>query len=81
MGMIEHSQITQSNKFVIPLQYLKKEVSDGGFLHADKHQSFYIILKSVTTAFVFFCDAKHLDILRGSNHVCCYLLIQRFQLI
>ena len=40
--MIKHSKSTQSNKFVIPLQYLKKEVRNGvHFLHADKHQSFY----------------------------------------
>ena len=31
----------QSNKFVISLQYLKKEVRDGVyFLHSHKHQSF-----------------------------------------
>ena len=41
MGMIKHSQSTQSNKFAISLQYLKKEVRDGvHFLHLDKHQSF-----------------------------------------
>ena len=39
MGMIKHSQSTQSKEFAI---YLKKEVRDGvHFLHADKHQSFY----------------------------------------
>ena len=38
MGMIKHSQSTHSNKFVISLQYLKKEVRNGvRFLHADKH--------------------------------------------
>ena len=42
LGMIKHSQSTQSNKFVISLQYLKKEVRKGvHFLHADEHQSFY----------------------------------------
>ena len=42
IGIIKHSQSTQSNKFAISLQYLKKEVRDGvHFLHADKHQSFY----------------------------------------
>ena len=42
IGMIKHSQSTQSNKFVISLQYLKKEVRDGVyFLKAEKHQSFY----------------------------------------
>ena len=41
-GMIKHSQSNQSNKFAIFLQYLKKEVRDGGyFLHTDKRQSFH----------------------------------------
>ena len=47
MGMIKHSQITQSNKFAIYLQYLKKEGSNGGhFWHADKRQSFYKLILS-----------------------------------
>ena len=29
IGMIKHSQSTQSNKFAISLQYLKKEVCNG----------------------------------------------------
>ena len=42
MGIIKHSQSTQSNKFAISLQHLKIEVRAGvHFLHADKHQSFY----------------------------------------
>ena len=42
IGMIYHSQSTQSNKFAISLQYLKKEVRNGvHFLHSDKHQNFY----------------------------------------
>ena len=42
MVVMKHSQITQSNKFVISLQYLKKEVRDEvHFLRADKHKSFY----------------------------------------
>ena len=41
-GVIKHSQCTQSNKFAISLQYLKKEVRKGvHLLHADEHQSFY----------------------------------------
>ena len=42
MGMIKHSQNSQSNKqFAITFQYLKKEVRNGvRFLHADKHQRF-----------------------------------------
>ena len=42
LGMIKHSQSTQSNKFAISLQYLKKEVrKEVHFLYADEHQSFY----------------------------------------
>ena len=42
MDMIKYSQSTQSDKFAIFSQYLRKEVRDGvHFLHADKHQSFY----------------------------------------
>ena len=41
MCVARHAQITQSNKFAISLEYLKKEVSDEvDFLHADKHESF-----------------------------------------
>ena len=44
VGIIKHSQSTQSKKFAISLQYLKKEVRNGvHFLHADK-QSFTIII-------------------------------------
>ena len=39
MGIIKLSQSTQSNKFAISLQYLRKEVRDGVYsLHANKHQ-------------------------------------------
>ena len=42
MSMFKHSQSTQSDKFAISLQYLKKEVRDEvHFLHAYKHQSLY----------------------------------------
>ena len=41
MGVVKHSQSLQNSKFVMSLQYLKKEVKDEvDFLHADKHQSF-----------------------------------------
>ena len=39
IGMIKHSQITQSNKFAIS----QKRVIHGVHLHADKHQSFYML--------------------------------------
>ena len=39
LSFFEHSQSTQSNKFAIYLQYLKKDVCDEvDFLHADKHK-------------------------------------------
>ena len=43
MSIINHSESTQSNKFVMFLQYLKKQFilfNGVHFLHADKHQSF-----------------------------------------
>ena len=47
MGMIKHSQITQSNKFAISLQYLKKGVRNGGhFWYADKRHSIYKLVLS-----------------------------------
>ena len=46
IGIIKHSQSTQSNKFAISLQYLEKE--DGvHFLHAEEHQSFYRLVLSL----------------------------------
>ena len=99
MGMIKHSQSTQSNKFVISLQYFKKEVKDWiYFLHADKHQSFCRLVlsflmemaryvqstqnrklvmfleKSIITASLFYCDAKHSVIYWSSvmfGFTCC----------
>ena len=41
MAMVKHSQSSQNSKFVMSLQYLKKEVKDEvHFLHGDKHQNF-----------------------------------------
>ena len=34
-----------------------------------------ILRKSITTAFVFYFDAKHSDTLWDSSHVCCYLFL------
>ena len=33
------------------------------------------IRKSLATAFVFYCDAKHSDTLLDSSHVCYYLFL------
>ena len=39
--MARHVQITQNNKFVISLQYFKKEVNDEvDFIHGGKHECF-----------------------------------------
>ena len=39
--MVKHSQSLPKTKFVMSLQYLRKQVRDEvAFLHADKHQSF-----------------------------------------
>ena len=40
MCAVRHAQITQNKKFVISLQYVKKEVNaKGDFLHAGKHEN------------------------------------------
>ena len=45
MSMIKCFQITQSKKFAMSLQYLKKEVRNGDhFWHADKRQIFHNFL-------------------------------------
>ena len=64
MGMIKHSQSTQSNKLAIVLQYLTNEVSHKAFLQKVDKETFAWIIKyfSSVTAFVFYCDAKHSDI-------------------
>ena len=35
------------------------------------------IKKNCRNCFIFYCDAKYLDILRKSSHVCCYLLYSK----
>ena len=45
LRMIKHSQSTQSNKFAISLQYLKKEVKKVYFFHADEHQSLLFLME------------------------------------
>ena len=36
-----------------------------------------ILRKSIATAYVFYCDAKHSDTLLCSSHVCRYLFLGR----
>ena len=83
LGMIKYPQSTQSNKVVIPLQYLKKELRNAvHFFHADKHQSFNKLkllplmestrhVQSIQNIFeYYFCN-----ILRKKYHNCfCVLL-------
>ena len=46
-GMIKHSEITESNKLVISLQYLKKEFRNRShFWHADKCRRVYKLVLS-----------------------------------
>ena len=41
MEVVKYSRSSQNSKFVVSLQYLKREVRDKvDFLHADKRQSF-----------------------------------------
>ena len=48
MGMIKHFHSTQSKKFAISIQYLKKEVRQGvNFMRADQDQSFYKLALSL----------------------------------
>ena len=61
MGMNRHSQSTQNNKFSMSLQYPKKTLG--------------MKIISIAISFLFYCDAKHSDLLPGSSHVCCYLLL------
>ena len=82
MGTIKHYQSTQSNNFVMSLQYLWKEVMNGVDFGVHQDQNFYKLdyqfllkvarhaqstqkrnlvkfLQFITTAFVFYHDAKH----------------------
>ena len=67
IGMIKHFQSIQYSKFAISLQYLKNEVSHKTFYWKYNQQNFIYVIKysSTTTAFVFYCDTKHPDILWG----------------
>ena len=43
------------------------------YVQSTQNRELGIFLQSVAATFVFYCDAKHSDILRGSSHVYCYL--------
>ena len=86
--IIKHSQSTQSNKFAIYLQYIKKEISNGiHFLHADKHQSFY----KLALSFLMEVD-RHVQITqnrksnflqyfkKGVSQLLCSIVMQNIQI-
>ena len=65
--MVRHAQITQNNKFVISLQYLKKELSDEvDFLHTDKHESLLHIDSMILMGMV-----KHSQSQQNSKFTMC----------
>ena len=77
--IIKHSQSTQNNKFLVfdvNYQFLMKlarhvkSTKKGSLLNFSN-----ILRKSIATAFVFYCYAKHSDTLLGSSHVCRYLFL------
>ena len=46
----------------------------GRHARGTQNRKLVVFLKYlIATAFVFYCDAKHLDISRGSSHISCYL--------
>ena len=60
-----HAQNTQYNKFVISLQYLKKEMSDEiDFLHADKYEK---LIKLQIDTMILMGMAKHSQSFQNSK--------------
>ena len=50
MGLFKHSESSQNSKLVMPLQYVKEEVSNEvDFLHADKSKVSYKLISAVWT--------------------------------
>ena len=43
------------------------------YVQSTQNRKLVIVLQSVAATFVFYCDTKHEDVLRGSSHVYCYL--------
>ena len=60
--MVKYAWSFQNSKFVVSLQYLKKEVRDEvKFLHVDKNQSF---LQVDFNSLVFTVDFQHILVLK-----------------
>ena len=59
-----------SYRFLIKVARHVKSIKKGSLLNFSK-----ILRKSIATAFVLYCDAKHPDTLLGSHDVCCYFYL------
>ena len=64
---MEFSIFDVSYRFLMKVARHVQSTKKGSLLNFSN-----ILRKSIATAFVFYCDAKHPNTLRGSFHVCCY---------
>ena len=67
---MEFSIFDVSYRFLMKVARHVQSTKKGSLLNFSN-----ILRKSIATAFVFYCDAKHSDTLLGSSHVCCYLFL------
>ena len=67
---MEFSIFDVSYRFLMKVARHVQSTEKGSLLNFSN-----ILRKSIATAFVFYCDAKHSDTLLGSSHVCCYLFL------
>ena len=70
---MEFSIFDESYRFLVKVARHVQSTEKGSLLNFNN-----IIRKSVATAFVLYCDAKHSDTLLGSSHVCCCLFVGGF---
>ena len=70
---MEFSIFDVSYRFLIKVARHVQITKKGSLLNFSN-----ILRKSIATAFVFHCDAKHSDTLLGSSHVCRYLFLDGF---
>ena len=72
-GYCWHADIRQSF-YKLVLSFLMEVARDVQYIQIRKLVIFFqFIKKNYRNCFVLYCDAKHSDVLRGSNHVRCYL--------
>ena len=67
---MEFSIFDVSYRFLMKVARHVQSTKKGSLLNFSN-----ILRKSIATAFVFYCDAKHSDTLLGSSHVCRYLFL------